>query len=909
MAHELRKRRDLAYIAAVVSGIFAHAVLITYPWEGSTELHTLMEVIATLLALMVGVVALVRFYSEKNDMFLLLGTGFLGTALLDGYHAIVTSQWFDQLWPSAPPSLIPWSWNASRTFLSFLMLLSWWAWKREERLKEKGLIREKVVYAVVSALTLSSFVFFAFVPLPRAYYPEFTFGRPEEFLSAAFFLLALIGYLKKGAWKEDVFEHWLILSLIVGLIGQTLFMSRSLQLFDTMFDAAHLLKDLSYACVLTGLLGSVHQMARALTASQERIHAIVDTAVEGIITIDERGFIDSFNRGAEHIFGYPSEEVLEQNVKMLMPAPDHEQHEEYINQYLRTGHRKIIGIGREVMGRRKDGSTFPMDLAISEIKLGNQRIFTGIIRDISERKEAERNLTQAKEQADAANITKSKFLANMSHELRTPLNSVIGFTNILLKDTNKPLGEQGTDYLNRIVNNGKHLLELINSILDLSKVEAGQLQLSIRQTSIEQLVSDVVTPFEAELVGRDVKLLVEMPPGIPSIQTDPGKLKQILLNLVNNALKFTEQGSVTLRIQSDLERRFPTRIEVIDTGIGIPQMQLETIFEAFQQVETGTSRKYQGTGLGLNISQSLCRLMGYQLEVRSELGQGSTFSIVLQPEVVSSSSSGLGQSVRTPFPKPSPDLSKVDSPGRLPPIRVLLIDDDSSARLILKHQIEDLGYQVLTASSGQEGLRMAQEFQPDLITLDLLMPAMGGWEVLRELKNNDQTQRIPVVIVSVVAEEARGVHWGMVDLLNKPVAKEELFQVLRRYLESGKRRVLVVDDSEDSRDLIREHLESQEMDIESASNGEEALALMERFHPDLIILDLLMPVMDGLTFLRTLRKNPQFSHLPVVVVTAKNLTDEEVQAISQQVSAVLKKGDTLNQELQSVLKQVLGLDP
>ena len=248
------------HIALLVSLVLAYVALTDSTWQGSTELHTITEVIAAILALIVGLVAIVRFYAKKNNTYLFVGTGFIGTALLDCYHAVVTSSFFNQLLPSAPPSLIPWSWNASRTFLALLMLLSYWAWKREQRLKAAGGIGEGAVYTSVAVLTLISFCFFAFVPLPRAYYPELFFGRPEEFVSAALFLMALAGYLEKGIWRQDPFENALVVSLVIGFTGQALFMSRSFGLFDAMFDAAHLLKLASYGVMLYGLLKNTYTL-------------------------------------------------------------------------------------------------------------------------------------------------------------------------------------------------------------------------------------------------------------------------------------------------------------------------------------------------------------------------------------------------------------------------------------------------------------------------------------------------------------------------------------------------------------------------------------------------------------------------------------------------------------------------
>ena len=229
-------------------------------WRGTTELHTLSEVVATLIALVVGVVALVRYYAKKNNTYLFIGTGFFGTALLDGYHAVVTSSFFSQLFPSAPPSLIPWSWNASRTFLALLLWLSYRMWKRERDLGEAGAVRENTVFAAVGDLTVLSFCFFAFVPLPRAYYPEYFFGRPEEFVAATLFAAALAGYYGKGEWRRDPFENMIVVSLIIGVISQAVFMSRSFTLFDAMFDSAHWLKVVSYAVVLAGLLANTYKL-------------------------------------------------------------------------------------------------------------------------------------------------------------------------------------------------------------------------------------------------------------------------------------------------------------------------------------------------------------------------------------------------------------------------------------------------------------------------------------------------------------------------------------------------------------------------------------------------------------------------------------------------------------------------
>ena len=289
------KKRIWAYILTAAILLIGYSILRNTNWQGNTQLHTIMETVATFLALTIGVMALLRFYSKKNNTFLFIGSGFLGTSFLDGYHTIVTSTFFAESFPSVPSHLIPWSWIASRIFLSFLLLISYYAWKREERLGEKGRIYEGYVYLFVATLTILSFLFFAFVPLPRAYYPELFFGRPEEFIPAIFFLFALIGYLKKGHWKTSNFDHWLILSLIVGFLSQAVFMSFSNKLFDFQFDAAHLLKKVSYIFVLVGLLISMFKLFTKTEKQKELLEqGIFDKEVESKKLKESKELLNGF---------------------------------------------------------------------------------------------------------------------------------------------------------------------------------------------------------------------------------------------------------------------------------------------------------------------------------------------------------------------------------------------------------------------------------------------------------------------------------------------------------------------------------------------------------------------------------------------------------------------------------------
>jgi signal transduction histidine kinase/DNA-binding response OmpR family regulator len=495
-------------------------------------------------------------------------------------------------------------------------------------------------------------------------------------------------------------------------------------------------------------------------------------------------------------------------------------------------------------------------------------------------------------QLEVADRHKSEFLANMSHELRTPLNAIIGYSEMLQEDADDLGAEQFTDDLKKINAAGKHLLELINAVLDLSKIEAGKMELYLETFEVAGLVRDiaaVVQPLAAKNANR---LQVRCPDAIGTMRADLTKVRQALFNLLSNACKFTDRGTVVLAVTREATGSPDSMVfRVSDTGIGMTPEQLTRLFEVFSQADAATTRKYGGTGLGLALSRRLCRMMGGDVTVESEAGRGSTFTIRL-PAVVA-------EAVEAPA-APAPAVERV-TPGAG---TVLVIDDEAVVRDLMQRFLVKEGFRVATAAGGEEGLRRARELRPDAITLDVMMPGLDGWAVLSALKADPDVADIPVVMLTIVDDKNLGYALGAADYLTKPIDRERLASVLTQYRRD--RPVLVVDDDAEVRRLLRRLLEPEGYTVVEAEHGRIALERARDAAPGVVLLDLMMPEMDGFEFVAEFRRHEPWRAIPIVVITARDLSQDDRERLNGYVQRILQKGAHGRDQLLAEVRELVA---
>lgn len=508
--------------------------------------------------------------------------------------------------------------------------------------------------------------------------------------------------------------------------------------------------------------------------------------------------------------------------------------------------------------------------------------------DITELKQREVELERAKSHAEAANEAKSSFLASMSHELRTPLNAIIGYSEMLIEEASDQQMNEFVPDVEKIAGAGRHLLALINDILDLSKIEANKMANFLETFDVADLLRDVQATVAPLMAKNRNSFVMDLAGDLGKMHSDQTKLRQNLFNLLSNAAKFTEGGRVTLAIRRERRSDGDWLIfTVSDTGIGMTPKQQERLFDAFTQADASTTRNYGGTGLGLSITRSFCRMIGGVVTVKSEFGKGSTFTM----EIPAECDEEPGEQ------KPAEPLSSRPSEQA-----VLIIDDEPAARTLIARSLAEAGLASIEAASGEEGIAAARAHRPAAIVLDIIMPHQDGWSVLRSLKGDKELCEIPVILATILADRELGLSLGAVEYLTKPIDTQKLIRTIEA-CGGGNRDVLVIDDDQASRDFLRRILIKKDWRVHEASDGLRGLKLMKRLLPRLVLLDLLMPEMDGFQTLNEMQQVPELQNIPVVVVTSKDLSADELKWLRDRAVAVVIKGANSRSQLVEALER------
>ncbi|MDD4250485.1 MAG: response regulator, partial [Methanosarcina sp.] len=652
------------------------------------------------------------------------------------------------------------------------------------------------------------------------------------------------------------------------------------------------------------------KLQRVEEENRQRLETVLSSIISGVVLIDaETSTIADVNPIAEEMIGLPQEKIIGKSCHhFICPADE--------------GKCPILDSGFKVdrserVLLNKDGNRVPILKSVVPITISGKKYLVESFVDLTKIKQAEDNLIQARITAETANRAKSEFLATMSHELRTPLNSVIGFSDLMIAGNVGELSQQQKKFLGNISTSGKHLLSLINNILDISKIEAGKMELNYETFAVKETFTEVKQLTSPLIEKKGLKMEFCIDEKLVNINADKIRFKQILFNLASNAIKFTPAGG-KMTISSNMCGEM-AQFTVRDTGIGIAEENRHKLFKPFTQLDSATNRMYEGTGLGLSLVKSFVELHKGKIWFESEVGKGTAFTFEI-PLIAGLNKEGTAEVITEDIENvPTEDIENVPEPiihipqiieplnsSRDEPL-ILVVEDDDASRELLEVTLTQEGYRVVSVPNGKEALELANKMKPFAITLDIMMPGMNGWDVLKHLKLKEQTHDIPVIITSMLDERELGVIWGAVEHFIKPIQKDTLLSTLENIKEKVAKsslNVLVVDDEKSAVELVAAMLDEKEFCVLKAYGGKEAIDIAFKEQPEVIILDLMMPDISGFDVIKALKNRPDTIDIPIIICTAKELDPYDIKELDKKASSIMHKGMFTRENLLACIKQL-----